>query len=291
VKTLLIKLVDEAIRRANRQGLLKSETAAFTIEAPRDPAHGEAACNAALVLARLESKPPRAIAEIIVEQIERGPELADVAIAGAGFINFRMAREYWLQELREIARSDGGFWRPGLSAGGRVQVEFLSANPTGPLTVGHGRNAVLGDTLSRLLETVGYQVTREYYFNNGGRQMKLLSESVRARYLQELGREASLPDEGYQGQYIKEIAASLVRQYRDGLLSAGDGEVFRAEAERAIFADILGTCKRLGISFDVFSNENDLVSKGFVDAVIEASNARAHYGSAAKKSVCRISRT
>ncbi|HEY2664292.1 MAG TPA: arginine--tRNA ligase [Candidatus Binataceae bacterium] len=266
--------MDDAIRRANREGLLKSETAAFTIEAPKDSAHGDAACNAALVLARFEGKPPRAIAQVIVERIERGAEFADIAIAGAGFINFKMAPEYWIGELREMAGSEGAFWRPRVGARRRVQVEFLSANPTGPLTVGHGRNAVLGDALSRLLETVGYEVTREYYFNDGGRQMKLLGESVRARYLQEMGREASLPEDGYQGEYIKDIAAGLIREHGDGLVAAVDSEVFRAEAQRTIFADILGTCKRLAIRFDVFTNENDLLKGGQVDAAIEALTAR-----------------
>jgi arginyl-tRNA synthetase len=275
VKNLLTTLVNDAIRRANQVGRLKSETAAFTIEACKDPAHGDAACNVAMVLARAEGKPPRAIAQIIVEQIQPGAELAKVSIAGAGFINFKLTPAYWAQTLRDIARADGAFWRPNVGIRRKIQVEFLSANPTGPLTVGHGRNAVLGDTVSRLFETIGYEVVREYYFNNGGRQMKLLGESVRARYLQELGREATLPEDGYQGRYIKDIAAGLVRGHRDALVTAPDNEIFRAAAERAIFADILSTCERLGIRFDVFTNEVDLINQGRVDQVIEALNEAA----------------
>jgi arginyl-tRNA synthetase len=154
-------------------------------------------------------------------------------------------------------------------------VEFLSANPTGPLTVGHGRNAVLGDTIARLLEATGHQVTREYYFNDGGRQMKLLGESVRARYLQELGRAAELPEDGYQGEYIRDIARTLVEKYQASLADGpADAEIFRATAVEAIFADIGRTCDRLGIRFDVYTNELDLMTDGRVAVVLEGLRAR-----------------
>ena len=172
--------------------------------------------------------------------------------------------------------------RPKASASGarksaprrKVQVEFLSANPTGPLTVGHGRNAVLGDTLARMHEASGFVVTREYYFNNGGRQMKLLGESVRARYLEEIGRPATMPEDGYQGEYIRDIARDLVARHGEALADAADLEVFRAPAEDAIFADIRRTCERLGIRFDVYTNELDLIRGGQVDAVIEGLRER-----------------
>jgi len=155
-----------------------------------------------------------------------------------------------------------------------VQVEFLSANPTGPLTVGHGRNAVLGDTIARLHEVTGHRVTREYYFNNGGRQMRLLGESVRFRYLQELGRDASLPEDGYQGEYIREIAHTLAEKHGDRLADSADLEIFRGAAEDAIFADIRQTCERLKVSFDVYTNELDLIRDGRVEAVIEGLRSR-----------------
>ncbi|HYA34856.1 MAG TPA: arginine--tRNA ligase, partial [Candidatus Binataceae bacterium] len=147
-------------------------------------------------------------------------------------------------------------------------------NPTGPLTVGHGRNAVLGDTIARLYEMAGFDVTREYYFNNGGRQMRLLGESVRVRYLQELGREASLPEDGYQGEYIRDIARALKNEQGDKLAESTDNEVFRAAAEKAIFADILKTCETLKIHFDVFTNELDLVRGGQVQAVLDGLSER-----------------
>src|SRR6201987_3404486 len=210
MKDLIVSILNAAIDRARAAGqLATAPPAAASVEAPKDPAHGDAASNAALVMARAEKKPPRAIAEIIRANLELPPEIAEASVAGAGFINFRMAPAFWHGELHRAAAEGERFWRPQIGGGRKVQVEFLSANPTGPLTVGHGRNAVLGDTISRLHEIAGFDVTREYYFNDGARQMRLLGESVRARYLQEIGRQAELPEDGYQGEYIGEIAHEL----------------------------------------------------------------------------------
>ena len=234
MKELIASILSAAVARAHASGKLNSASVTVTIEAPKDPAHGDAASNVALTMARGEGKPPRAIATVIKDHLATPPEIAEVSIAGPGFINFRMAPEYWHGELRRAAADGASFVRPQIGHGKAVQVEFLSANPTGPLTVGHGRNAVLGDTLARLFEATGYRVTREYYFNDGGRQMKLLGESVRVRYLQELGREAELPEDGYQGEYIREIAKSLIERHRDSLAETTDLEVFRTAAVDAI---------------------------------------------------------
>jgi arginyl-tRNA synthetase len=274
MKERITALLDAALKRACTAGKLKSDTAAFTVESPRDRAHGDAACNVALMLARSEGKPPRAIAEIIKANLDPGDDVAEVTIAGPGFINFRMTPGFWIGELKRAAEQGAMFWRPQIGGGRRVQVEFLSANPTGPLTVGHGRNAVLGDTLARLFEATGHQVVREYYFNNGGRQMKLLGESARVRYLQELGRDAALPEDGYKGEYIRDIARGLITQHGEGLSGETDFEVFRAAAEKEIFADIGHTCQRLGIRFDVYTNELDLIREGQVDAVLAGLRAR-----------------
>ena len=275
MKDLIVSILNAAIERARAAGQLTSAPpAAASVEAPKDPAHGDAASNAALVMARAEKKPPRAIAEVIRANLELPPEVAEASVAGAGFINFRMAPAFWHGELRRAAAEGERFWRPQIGGGRKVQVEFLSANPTGPLTVGHGRNAVLGDTLARMHEASGFAVTREYYFNNGGRQMKLLGESVRARYLEEIGRPATMPEDGYQGEYIRDIARDLVARHADALADAADLEVLRAPAEDAIFADIRRTCKRLGIRFDVYTNELDLIRGGQVDAVIEGLRER-----------------
>src|SRR5262245_57433396 len=152
-------------------------------------------------------------------------------------------------------------------------LEFVSANPTGPLTIGHGRNAVLGDCLARLLEATGHKVTREYYFNDAGRQMRVLGESLRARYEQALGRDAPLPEEGYQGAYIVEIAQALAAEVGQAWLG-GDSEKFRERAQAAIFADIEHTLARLGVRFDVHFNERSLYAEGKVEAALADLRAR-----------------
>jgi len=270
---LITSIVSAAIERARGKGELKSAPPSITVEEPRDPSHGDRATNVALVIARDEKRAPRAIAEIICANVELPAEVGEVAVAGPGFINFRMAPAYWQREMRRATAEGPAFFRPQpweLCAGGgqKIQVEFLSANPTGPLTVGHGRNAVLGDTIARMYEAAGFDVTREYYFNDGGRQMKLLGESVRVRYLEELGREATLPEDGYQGEYIRDIARSLVEKRGDALAAAPDNDVLRKAAVDSIFADIRATCERLGIRFTVFTNELDLIRAGRVDAVV-----------------------
>src|SRR5215472_2813702 len=210
MRDLIVSILSAAIERARSSGQLATVPGdPINAETPKDAAHGDLASNVALTMARSEKKPPRAIAEIIRSNLELPSEVAEASVAGAGFLNFRMASAFWHGELRRAAREGDRFWRPQIGAGRKVQVEFLSANPTGPLTVGHGRNAVLGDTIARLYEGAGFDVTREYYFNDGGRQMKLLAESVRARYLEELGRPAEMPEDGYHGEYIREIAHLL----------------------------------------------------------------------------------
>ncbi|HVN91513.1 MAG TPA: arginine--tRNA ligase [Candidatus Binataceae bacterium] len=275
MKQLIINVLQAAIARAHADGKLVTASAEVAVEAPKDPTHGDIASNVALTLARAEGKAPRAIATIITEVLELPTEIEQVSVAGPGFINFRMAPAYWYSELRRAAVAGRDFLRPQIGGGRTVQVEFLSANPTGPLTVGHGRNAVLGDTIARLLEATGYRVTREYYFNDGGRQMKLLGESVRVRYLQELGTAAELPEDGYQGEYIRDIARKLVEQHQRDLADAPSGtEIFRQAAVDAIFAEIRATCDRLGIKFDVFTNELDLMNDGRVANVLEGLRAR-----------------
>jgi arginyl-tRNA synthetase len=274
---LIVSILRDAIERARAAGQLTAEIPSngIGIEAPRDSAHGDVASNVALILAKPERKPPRAIAEILKSHVTLPAEVSEVSVAGPGFINFKMSPAYWHSEMRRAASASRAFWKPRAwelrpGTGKKVQVEFLSANPTGPVTVGHGRNAVLGDTIARLYESAGFDVTREYYFNDGGRQMKLLGESVRARYLQQHGIDAAMPEEGYQGEYIIDIARALKAERGDSLVSVTDLEIFRSVAVKAIFADINQTCARLGIRFDVFTNELDLMNAGLVDKVLDA---------------------
>ncbi len=274
MRHFVVPMLEAAISRAHASGQLKTIPRAISVEAPKDPSHGDIASNVALAMARSEGKPPRTIAQIIVEHLELTGDVEVPTIAGPGFINFRMKPAYWLEELRRASQLGKDFLRPSIGDGRKVQVEFLSANPTGPLTVGHGRNAVLGDTLARLYAATDHQVTREYYFNDGGRQMKLLGDSVRVRYLQELSRPAQLPEDGYEGEYIRDIAHTLVEQHGDHLVDANNSAVFRQAAVTAIFANIRATCKRLGISFDVYTNELDLMRDGRVAAVLEGLRVR-----------------
>jgi arginyl-tRNA synthetase len=277
MKELIVSILRDAIGRARAAGQLSSEIPSIGIEAPRDSAHGDVASNIAMTLAKPERKAPRAIAEIIKSHVTLPAEVSEVSVAGPGFLNFKMSSAYWHTEMRRAASAGRAFWKPRPwelrpGAGKKVQVEFLSANPTGPVTVGHGRNAVLGDTIARLYEAAGFDVTREYYFNDGGRQMKLLGESVRARYLQAHGIDAPMPEDGYQGEYIVDIARALKAERGDSLVTVTDLEIFRSVAVKAIFADINQTCTRLGIRFDVFTNELDLFNDGKVSAVLKALN-------------------
>jgi arginyl-tRNA synthetase len=268
----------------------------FALEVPRNPDHGDFACNAALLLAKRLRQPPRAIAERLLAALGDADGLLERGeIAGPGFVNLWLSDARWHDLLRRVLELGPRYGHSKAGDGTRVQVEFVSANPTGPLTLGHGRQAVLGDTLARLLEASACEVTREYYFNNGGRQMRVLGDSVRARYLEDLGRAARppleafdapesewpeevaglpvlFPRDGYQGAYIGELAQALRRELGDGLADSEGEEgrdVFRRSAEERIFADIRRTLTDLGIEFDVFSNEMDLYQQGKIDETIE----------------------
>ncbi|MBI1806683.1 MAG: arginine--tRNA ligase [Ignavibacteria bacterium] len=241
-----------------------------TFEKPRSTAHGDLTTNIAMVAAKQAGTNPRQFAQQIVEKLQIDATLVDrVEIAGPGFINFHFTDKFFRERLREILLKKNEFGR--LDAGHRrkTQVEFVSANPTGPLTVGHGRGAVFGDTVARLLEWTNYDVTREYYFNNAGRQMRILGDSVRLRYLELIGEKIEFPEDYYQGEYIKEIAQHLRDQFADALRSEPAEGKFKQQAEQEIFDDIKKTLRRLGIAHDVYYNENTLYETGKVKEVIE----------------------
>lgn len=250
-------------------GLGEDQIPGIQIETPRDPSHGDAATNIAMLLAKPLRNNPRKIAEELVHKLDPDPDkIAAVDIAGPGFINFRFSENYLYNALSQLLQKSGDFGKSDEHRGVRSLVEFVSANPTGPLTVGHGRNAVLGDTVARLLEWTGADVQREYYFNNAGRQMRVLGQSVQARYLQELGKDAELPDGGYEGNYIKDIAKRLADEYGDSLLDEKSEAVFKEKAEAAIFEEIRSTLGRMNIVMDSFFNENSLYEDGSIDKVI-----------------------
>lgn len=244
------------------------------LEAPKDPTHGDASTNLAMMLAKPLRNNPRAIATQLVEGLtydER--KIASVEIAGPGFINFRYAEDYLFDELQTIINEGAEYGKSASNSGKKIQIEFVSANPTGPLTVGHGRNAVLGDTVARLMEWTGATVDREYYFNNAGRQMRVLGQSVQARYLETLGKDSEFPEGGYEGEYIKDIAQELADEKGDSLIDS-DWTPFKEKAESAIFADIDTTLKRMNIHMDNHFNEHDLYENGDIESVVSRLRAK-----------------
>ncbi|MHB2150617.1 arginine--tRNA ligase [Calditrichota bacterium LG25] len=239
------------------------------LERPREEKFGDFASNLALQLARHLKKNPRQIAEEIKDFINQNPDyISAIEIAGPGFINFFASNVSLYKQLGEILEKKAAFGKSAYGRGKKANIEFVSANPTGPLTIGHGRGAVLGDTLARLLETIGYQVTREYYFNNAGRQMRILGDSVRLRYRELCGEQIEFPEDYYQGQYIIDIARRIFEEKGDALKDEEDVAFFKDYAENVIFEDIKKTIKRLGFEFDVFYNEKSLYDEGKIDEVV-----------------------
>jgi len=233
--------------------------------------HGDFASNVALVVGGLlEIRDRRGLAEQLAAGLTFPPGTVNqVEVAGPGFLNF-FVDDAWYQNLvGTIVAADESFGKLTQGNGQTVLVEFVSANPTGPLTVGHGRNAVLGDVISRLYEWGGYEVAREYYFNNAGRQMRVLAESVRARYREARELDFDFPEDGYQGEYIKDIAAGM----DDGLEEAAL-DVFRKHAEQVIFQEIETTCRNLNIHFDTYFNEHTLYANGGIDQVVAGLRAK-----------------
>jgi arginyl-tRNA synthetase len=244
-------------------------------ERPRQEGHGDLTTTVAMVLAKSLRRNPRELAAQIVGKLGLDPaRVAKVEIAGAGFINFTLTEGYFRDQLRDLIRAGDRYGRSVAGNARRVQVEFVSANPTGPLTVGHGRGAVFGDTVARLLEWTGHGVEREYYFNNAGRQMRILGDSVRLRYLELLGETVEFPEDYYQGEYIRDIARHLVDEAGDALRAEPAEGRFKAQAEKEIFADIRKTLERLGVRFDHYFNEHSLYTDGKIDDVIAAFRVR-----------------
>jgi arginyl-tRNA synthetase len=234
----------------------------IVIEKPNDEKFGDASSNVAMTLAKELKKNPRQIAQELVSKFKFNPEhIERVDVAGAGFINFYFSKSLLQQSVAEILKQGEHFGKSSVGAGKKAIVEYVSANPTGPLTVGRGRGAVLGDCIANLLEAQGYSVTREYYFNNAGRQMRVLADSVRLRYLERCGETITFPDDYYQGTYIKDIAEKIFAEKGDTLKNETDLTVFKEVAEAEIFAGIKRTLLRLGIQHDSFFNEHSLYEK------------------------------
>ncbi len=274
IKTRVKQTIDRCFAQGVEQGLWSRQAEGrYSVEVPKREEQGDFSTNFAMVAAKADRCNPRELAARLADLLAADPIFDRVEIAGPGFINLFLTRDVWATVLAPVWAEDERFGRSEMGAGRRVLVEFVSANPTGPLSVGHGRNAVLGDAIARLLAACGYQVQREYYFNDAGRQMRVLGESTRARYLELLGLPFEFPEDGYQGDYIRDIGRAMVEEGGESFRDA-DLNVFKKRAQQAIFADIDATLKRIGIGFDTYFNEHTLYADGRVDGVVEALRSR-----------------
>lgn len=243
--------------------------AAITVEPPRDPAHGDLSTNAAMVLAKPAGTNPRALAEALVAELNKLPQVTSAEIAGPGFINLRLRDEAWLAELRAVAALGAGYGRSDIGGGQTVNVEYVSANPTGPMHMGHCRGAVVGDALAALLEYSGHTVIREYYVNDAGAQVQVLARSVYLRYREALGEDiGAIPEGLYPGDYLKPVGEYLARELGDRYKDQPEEEwlpYFRAEAVDQMMEMIKSDLALLGIHHDVFSSEAALHAAGKPD--------------------------
>jgi len=270
IKSKIKEIVDHCFAEGMRQGYWSGDAEGrYTIEVPKREGQGDFSTNFALVAAGIDKRKPRDLAGPMAELLGDQPMIERVEIAGPGFINLFLNKAIWATVLAPIYAEDERFGCSETGGGRRVLVEFVSANPTGPLSVGHGRNAVLGDAIARVLAASGYAVQREYYFNDAGRQMRILGESTKARYLELLGLASTFPEDGYQGDYIYDIARSMINEAGDSFKDA-EVAVFKDRAQQAIFADIDATLKRIGIGFDTYFNEHTLYEDGRIDEVVAA---------------------
>ncbi len=249
------------------------DTAAVTAEPPRDAAHGDISTNAAMVLARQAGMKPRDIAEALAPRLAAHADVDGAEIAGPGFINLRLSDDFWHGQLASVIRAGSAFGQAPANTGAPVNVEYVSANPTGPLHVGHARGAVFGDVLASLLARAGHAVTREYYVNDAGAQVDVLARSVWLRYREALGEEiGAIPEGLYPGDYLKAVGSALAERdgdrWRDGDEADWLPEI-RAFAIDAMMVLIRDDLAVLGIEQDVFSSERDLVAAGAVDAVMK----------------------
>lgn len=243
----------------------------IVLERPRTAEHGDLATSVALGLARPLRKAPRAIADELVGALELDPDFVEkVEIAGPGFINVRFTPAFFQKRLSETIADGDAFTHTSFGRGRRVNVEYVSANPTGPLHPGHGRNVALGDTIANVLERTGHEVTREYYFNNAGNQMRNLGRSVHARYRELLGEEVVFPEDGYHGDYIRDIARAVLDEQGNAFAAETDENIdrMREYAEEWNFRTIRRTLDALGVVHDVFFNEKSLYENGLIEETI-----------------------
>jgi arginyl-tRNA synthetase len=260
------------VRRASADIAPGVDQARVTVEPPRDPAHGDIATNAAMVLAKDAGRKPRELAEAIAEKLRADALVAKVDVAGPGFINLTLKPAAWIAALRGAVQLGAQYGASDIGAGVPVNVEYVSANPTGPMHVGHGRGAVFGDALANLLACAGFKVTREYYINDAGAQVDVLARSAYLRYREALGEDiGTIPEGLYPGDYLKPVGAALAAQYKDALTKQPEAEwlpVVRAKAIEMMMATVRADLAALNINHEEFFSEKSL-TEGPVDKVAE----------------------
>ncbi|MDJ0683063.1 MAG: arginine--tRNA ligase [Alphaproteobacteria bacterium] len=268
----LASLLQEVLQRLERDGLLPDgvDLARAGVEPPRDPSHGDAATNAAMVLAKAAGVKPRELAAAIADSLGQDPMIARVEIAGPGFINLRLADSIWREETKAILKAGVSYGDSALGAGEKVNVEYVSVNPTGPLHIGHARGAVIGDALAALLSKAGYAVTREYYINDAGNQVDVLGRSAFLRYREALGETVEIPEGMYPGDYLKPVGERLKSVHGAALAALPEDDwlpIARAAAIDSMMALVKDDLAQLGVHQDVFTSERALVEAGKVDDV------------------------
>lgn len=269
IRVLVLDCLDGLVRAGRLPEGLETDNVA--VEPPRDPGHGDMATNAAMVLAKPAGLKPRDIAEMLAEALGADPRISEAAVAGPGFLNLRLDPGQW-RGVVSAALTDPAYGRSGMGAGQSVNVEYVSANPTGPLHVGHTRGAVFGDALASLLDYAGYEVTREYYINDGGAQVDVLARSVYLRYLEAHGQEVEFPEGTYPGDYLIEVGEALKARVGDEYLGKDEREWLvpvRDFATEAMMDLIRGDLAALGVKMDVFFSEKSLYGTGRIESAID----------------------
>lgn len=253
------------------------DLANVAVEPPRDASHGDIATNAAMVLAKQARMKPRDIAEAMVAGLQAASGVAKVDVAGPGFINMTLDDSFWQSRVRDVLNAGTDYGSCALGAGEKVNVEYVSANPTGPMHVGHVRGAVFGDALSNLLAKIGYDVTKEYYINDAGSQIDTLARSSHLRYQEACGRTiGSIPEGFYPGEYLKPVGDLLKEKYGEKFLDADESEwlaLFKIDASSAMMDLIREDLKVLGVEHDVFFSESKMHADGSIDAAVAALDA------------------
>ncbi|MDI6716263.1 MAG: arginine--tRNA ligase [Actinomycetota bacterium] len=281
IKEKLSLLVREALEKAQQRARLPlEEIPEVMLEHPREKAHGDWATNVALILAGKVKMPPRAIAQIIVELLDdKQRYIEKIEIAGPGFINFYLSNK-WLYDVMALIKEQGEkFGHSNIGAGQRIQLEFVSANPVGPMHIGHGRWAAVGDTLANALSANGYDVEKEFYINDYGNQMNIFAKSVAVRYAQLLGQDIPFPEDGYQGEYIKDIAREIIAEENDKYLGVPEKEresIFKERAYKQVLDHLKNTLYKMGVQFDTWFSERTLHESSAVNKTIELLRERGY---------------